>query len=294
VRRFLLLAAGAAAVIIGLLLGLGSRPARQGLRVVPECLASGCDSHAATLSWGALPPWGHVTAGYNVFLNGSKVGQTSQQSWAFKAMDCGTTVQVGVQAFDADSHVSHTYSTNYTMPACTASPAPGGAAVPVVTSSNAQVAGNTVTARTGTWAAGATRYTYQWFDCVPAGLSGQQCSPIAGATSSGYTLASGDIGQTVEVRVTASNSSGSTAASSIQTGIIGSAGARTFYVSYTSGSDSNSGTSRSAPWRDAPGMQLCSANCARYSPQAGATAPQHRHVEHPAEQTDSRAYPEGS
>jgi hypothetical protein len=110
---------------------------------------------------------------------------------------------------------------------------------------------------------------YQWFDCVPSTLVGQQCSPVSGATSSGYMLASSDVGDTVEVRVTATNSSGSSAAASIQTGMIGPSGVRTFYISYTHGSDSNSGTLTSAPWKDAPGMQQCSGNCASYSAQAG-------------------------
>jgi hypothetical protein len=46
----------------------------------------------------------------------------------------------------------------------------------------------------------------------------------------------------------------------------GSASATTFYIDYASGSDANSGTSKSAPWMHAPGMQGCSAVCASTAP----------------------------
>ena len=57
-------------------------------------------------------------------------------------------------------------------------------------------------------------------------------------------------------------------------------GATTHYIDYTSGNDSNAGTSKAAPWKHAPGMlgintsggstgDGCSANCASYSPAAG-------------------------
>lgn len=52
-----------------------------------------------------------------------------------------------------------------------------------------------------------------------------------------------------------------------------STASQTFYISYSSGSDSNSGTSESSPWKLAPGMQgFCPGNtggCASYSHKAG-------------------------
>jgi hypothetical protein len=62
--------------------------------------------------------------------------------------------------------------------------------------------------------------------------------------------------------------------------IAGSVSATTYYVDYSTGSDSNSGTSESTPWKHAPGMKGltptgsstgdgCSANCASYTPQPG-------------------------
>lgn len=48
-----------------------------------------------------------------------------------------------------------------------------------------------------------------------------------------------------------------------------SAFATTYYVDYSSGNDSNSGTSKSGPWQHAPGMNGCTANCGAANPQPG-------------------------
>src|ERR1700678_3642216 len=37
--------------------------------------------------------------------------------------------------------------------------------------------------------------------------------------------------------------------------------AATYYVDYSSGNDSNSGTSKTSPWQNAPGMQTCANTC---------------------------------
>ena len=56
---------------------------------------------------------------------------------------------------------------------------------------------------------------------------------------------------TLTVLVAATNSAGSVTASSIATGLVGPAGARMFYISYSSGNDSNSGTTKTAAWQRA-------------------------------------------
>lgn len=50
-------------------------------------------------------------------------------------------------------------------------------------------------------------YSYQWLRC---GAEGSGCSDISGATSSTYTIASADLGHSLEVTVTAKGSVGST------------------------------------------------------------------------------------
>jgi hypothetical protein len=85
------------------------------------------------------------------------------------------------------------------------------------TVSGSTVAGAVLTAANGSWIDSPTAYAFQWQDCTTVGLG---CTDINGATSSSYTLAVSDVGDTVRVVVTASNAGGSTAARSAQTGVV--------------------------------------------------------------------------
>ena len=80
--------------------------------------------------------------------------------------------------------------------------------------------GQTLTADPGSWSGTAPiSYTYQWQRCSPG------CSNISGATNATYLVAAADVGATLRVAVTGSNSAGSATASSAQTGVVsGSAG----------------------------------------------------------------------
>jgi len=70
-------------------------------------------------------------------------------------------------------------------------------------------AGQTLTAGNGLWTNSPTKFTYQWLRCDKLGAN---CAPIAGATSAPYKLTSTDVGNTMIVLVTASNSDGSSGA----------------------------------------------------------------------------------
>ena len=56
-----------------------------------------------------------------------------------------------------------------------------------------------------------TAYAYQWEDC---NSSGEECTPILGATGANYTVASGDVGHVLKVRVSATNGGGTVVAMS--------------------------------------------------------------------------------
>jgi hypothetical protein len=73
--------------------------------------------------------------------------------------------------------------------------------------------GQPLSASAGSWTNAPTGYAYQWQDCT-----GSQCSAIRGATTSAYTVQSSDLGQALDVLVTATNSGGSATATSAQTG----------------------------------------------------------------------------
>ena len=88
-------------------------------------------------------------------------------------------------------------------------------AAPLVT--GVAVQGSTLTASHGTWSGSpAPTFSYQWQDCDAGG----NCTPISGATSSTYVLGSSDVGSTVEVVVTATNSAGSAQATSQATAVV--------------------------------------------------------------------------
>jgi hypothetical protein len=73
--------------------------------------------------------------------------------------------------------------------------------------------GLTLTATTGTWNSTAW-YAYQWLLCDSTGAN---CTVIVNATTSAYTVQQTDVGATIRIRVTASNSFGSTPADSAPT-----------------------------------------------------------------------------
>ncbi|HTY97747.1 MAG TPA: hypothetical protein VMB91_11950, partial [Solirubrobacteraceae bacterium] len=92
-------------------------------------------------------------------------------------------------------------------PVNTTPPAIGGSAVE----------GQTLSATTGSWSGSPTSFSYQWEDCNTAG---EGCTNISKAVSSTYKLISTDVGNTLRVVVTATNTGGSTQATSAATAAI--------------------------------------------------------------------------
>ncbi len=90
--------------------------------------------------------------------------------------------------------------------------------VSVPTISGPPQQGSTLIASTGGWSGTPPfTYFYQWSHCD---ASGNGCAPILGATGSSYPLTSADIGTTLYVTVTASNSVGVASASSAHTPVV--------------------------------------------------------------------------
>ena len=88
--------------------------------------------------------------------------------------------------------------------------APTNTSPPTITGASTE--GATLTASSGAWTGSPTSYAYQWQRCA-----GAVCSSIAGASSSTYLLQLPDVGNTVQVVVTATNAAGSASAASAPT-----------------------------------------------------------------------------
>src|SRR5262245_41114900 len=79
--------------------------------------------------------------------------------------------------------------------------------------------GQTLTASNGTWTENPTSFSYQWVRCPASGgqADASDCAVIGGATASTYVVATGDVGFTLRVRVTAVNGDGQATATSAAT-----------------------------------------------------------------------------
>jgi hypothetical protein len=85
------------------------------------------------------------------------------------------------------------------------------------TISGTPIVGKTLTASTGLWRNSPTSFKYQWMRCD---AKGNNCASIAGATEKEYDLVEKDVGHTMLVLVTASNSDGSQTANSHPTAVV--------------------------------------------------------------------------
>jgi hypothetical protein len=147
-------------------------------------------------------------------LNCNAIGEANSSTYTLGAADVGSTLVVAVTASNSagSAQASSAASAVVTAPPANTSP-------PTISGSATQ--GRTLTASGGSWSGyPIPSFAYQWQRCNG---SGQGCTAIPGATTSSYTALSADIGSTLVVAVTASNSAGSAQASSTATAVMVSA-----------------------------------------------------------------------
>jgi IPT/TIG domain len=120
-------------------------------------------------------------------------------------------------------------------------------------STSAPKQGIPLTTTSGTWSGEPTiTYAYQWVRC---NSSGEACTNISGATSSGYTPVSADVEHTLRVTVTATNAGGHTAATSTASSVV-PAGAPTNTalptISPTTPHEGTAETTTTGSWTNSP------------------------------------------
>jgi chitodextrinase len=145
----------------------------------------------------------------------SNIAGATSQTYTLAQGDIGATLRVVVTNSNAYGSASATSDPT----AVVADPgpiAPSNTSPPTI-SGTAQM-GQTLTADPGQWAGTQPiSYAYQWQSCDQ---NGANCSDIVGATSQTYTLTIFDVGNTVDVEVTASNTAGSSTATSNPSAVV--------------------------------------------------------------------------
>ncbi len=141
----------------------------------------------------------------------SPITGASSSSYTAGSGDAGTRLEVVVTATNGSGSAQAS-----SAPTAVVSAPPQNTSAPTVSGSPVQ--GQTLTASNGSWSGyPSPTFAYQWQGCDSAGAN---CSAISGATSASYTASAADVGSTLEVVVTATNSSGSAQASSAPTAVV--------------------------------------------------------------------------
>jgi fibronectin type 3 domain-containing protein len=166
------------------------------------------------LSWTASTDNIGVT-GYTIYRNGTQLDVTGGATTNYSDTTASPATQYSytVDAFDAAAN----HSAQSSPPAVVTTPsAPSNTALPTI--SGTAAAGQTLTADPGQWSGTAPiTYTFQWRSCDQ---SGNNCASIAGATSQTYLVGQADVGTTLRVVVTGTNTYGSASATSAQTAVV--------------------------------------------------------------------------
>ncbi len=155
--------------------------------------------------------WQRSTDGGNTWASISGMTGTT---YVLESSDVAAKVRIQVSATNANGQA---YA--WTVAGPIAAGTPVDTVSPTVSGTPRQ--GIKLTASTGTWNPAGTAYSYIWERSSGTG-SGLTWTPIAGATSSGYTTAAADVGVSLRVVVTATNNFGSSTANSSATGTIAS------------------------------------------------------------------------
>jgi hypothetical protein len=197
--------------------GAGSPPTNTSAPTISGNAVKGSTLTAGPGTWSGTAP---ITYTYQwqrcdgAGANCADVGGATGSTYVLGSADVGATMRVTVTATNAVGTSSAVSAATAVVAASASSPI--NTAPPTISGTPTQ--GSTLTASPGTWS-GTTpiTYAYQWKRCDSAGAN---CAAVSGATSSAYTLGAADVGSTMRVVVTATNSAGSGVATSSPTTVV--------------------------------------------------------------------------
>ncbi|MEA2313309.1 MAG: large repetitive protein, partial [Solirubrobacteraceae bacterium] len=132
--------------------------------------------------------------------NCQPISEAKGQTYVPGAGDVGHMLRVQETASNAAGPSS---PANSNATAAVVPPVPVNTALPTITGTAQQ--GQTLTEHNGTWSNEPTSFAHQWLQCDS---SGNTCKPIGEAIGQTYVLVVGDVGHTIRVQETASNTAG--------------------------------------------------------------------------------------
>jgi len=191
-------------------------PSNTSLPSISGSARDGSDLTASHGSWTGSPT-SYAYAWLRCDTQGgscSAIGGATSRIYTVQTADVGSRIRVQVTATNSSGSGKAT-----SRPTSTVVPtgsAPKNTAPPPI-SGNPQE-DSTLTVSAGSWSGTpAPSFKYQWQRCIGTGGG---CGDIAGATATTYKLTSTDVGHTIRVNVTASNSNGAAVATTAETALI--------------------------------------------------------------------------
>ena len=189
-------------------------PANTQLPQISGTVAVGQQLQANAGTWTGSPAptftyqWQRCDSSGN---NCNPIQSATNATYTINNTDAGSTLDVTVTATNSAGNNQATSGTTAVV-----AQAPANTQPPQITGT--ATVGQQLQASPGTWTGSPTpTYTYQWQRCDS---SGNNCNPIQSATNATYTITKVDIGLTLAVVVTGTNSAGNARAASAATGIV--------------------------------------------------------------------------
>ncbi len=182
-------------------------------------------------TWTGTPPISYSYQWQDCDSSGgscSDISGATSSTYTLTDSDVGDTIVVKITADNSGLLGGSTASASSAATGVIEAGSPINRAVPTITGLAQE--GERLSANPGTWTGKhPITYSYQWQDCDSSGGS---CTNISGASSSAYTVTSGDVGDTIVVNITATNSSGTDSEASNATDVVVSAASTTFTTTY--------------------------------------------------------------